>query len=173
MLQPMGYCILHAANGNEALTICEQWKGAIHLMVYRHDDTRHERHRPCRLCNRVLAEHQGSLHNGLCYGCCHASQDIEPPNPVHALYVRSTHQQGTGITFRPMKGVMALRVQDCVECTRLEWVVLRNFMGRRAPAVTVPMRSGCSECGRLGNGSRRVAATRLSDGRTALHKCGY
>jgi len=33
MLQPMGYCILHAANGNEALTICEQWKGAIHLMV--------------------------------------------------------------------------------------------------------------------------------------------
>ena len=33
MLQPMGYCILHAANGNEALTICEQRKGAIHLMV--------------------------------------------------------------------------------------------------------------------------------------------
>src|SRR5215831_18180513 len=33
MLQPMGYRILHAANGNEALTICEQWKGAIHLMV--------------------------------------------------------------------------------------------------------------------------------------------
>ena len=33
MLQPMGYCILQAANGNEALTICEQWKGAIHLMV--------------------------------------------------------------------------------------------------------------------------------------------
>ena len=33
MLQPMGYCILHAADGNEALTICDQWKGAIHLMV--------------------------------------------------------------------------------------------------------------------------------------------
>jgi len=33
MLQPMGYDILHAANGTEALTICEQWKGAIHLMV--------------------------------------------------------------------------------------------------------------------------------------------
>ena len=33
MLQPMGYCILHAANGNEALTICEQWKRAIRLMV--------------------------------------------------------------------------------------------------------------------------------------------
>ena len=26
MLQPMGYDILHAANGTEALTICEQWK---------------------------------------------------------------------------------------------------------------------------------------------------
>src|SRR5215813_9599001 len=33
MPQPMGYCILHAANGNEALTIYEEWKGAIHLMV--------------------------------------------------------------------------------------------------------------------------------------------
>ena len=33
MLQPMGYCILHAANGDEALTICERWNGAIHLMV--------------------------------------------------------------------------------------------------------------------------------------------
>src|SRR5262245_11810575 len=33
MLQPMGYCILHAANGNEALTICEQWKGAVRLLV--------------------------------------------------------------------------------------------------------------------------------------------
>ena len=29
----MGYCILHAANGDEALTICERWNGAIHLMV--------------------------------------------------------------------------------------------------------------------------------------------
>jgi len=33
MLQPMGYCILHTANGDEALTICERWNGAIHLMV--------------------------------------------------------------------------------------------------------------------------------------------
>jgi two-component system cell cycle sensor histidine kinase/response regulator CckA len=33
MLQPMGYCILQAANGTEALTICEQRNGTIHLMV--------------------------------------------------------------------------------------------------------------------------------------------
>jgi two-component system cell cycle sensor histidine kinase/response regulator CckA len=33
MLKPMGYCILHAANGSEALTICEHRNGAIHLIV--------------------------------------------------------------------------------------------------------------------------------------------
>jgi two-component system cell cycle sensor histidine kinase/response regulator CckA len=33
MLKPMGYCILHAANGSEALTICEQRHGAVHLIV--------------------------------------------------------------------------------------------------------------------------------------------
>src|SRR5215470_9707391 len=65
MLQPMGYCILHAANGNEALTICEQRKGAIHLMV---TDVMMPGMNGIDLvecCNRALAEHQGSLHNRL------------------------------------------------------------------------------------------------------------
>ena len=33
MLQQMGHYILNAASGSEALTICEQWKGAVHLML--------------------------------------------------------------------------------------------------------------------------------------------
>jgi len=39
----MGYCILHAANGNEVLTVGEEWKGAIHLMVTDVMMPRHER----------------------------------------------------------------------------------------------------------------------------------
>jgi CheY-like chemotaxis protein len=33
MLQAIDCQILNATNGNEALAICEQWKGAIHLML--------------------------------------------------------------------------------------------------------------------------------------------